>query len=116
MKIEEQVLSIEQMKHLQELGVDTSDASMCWLRYDVGGVVKVSDGACHFEDSVVGSGREIIASHGSAEHVGGLFVQAGILFQQPASHLSVAVDAGAVLETLGLNLSCFFHTLTNHGT
>ena len=40
MKIEEQVLSIEQMKHLQELGVDTSDASMCWLRYDVGGVVK----------------------------------------------------------------------------
>ena len=30
MKIEEQVLSIEQMKHLQELGVDTSDASMVW--------------------------------------------------------------------------------------
>ena len=31
MKIAEQVLSIEQMKHLQELGVDTSDASMCWV-------------------------------------------------------------------------------------
>ena len=31
MKIEEQVLSIEQMKHLHELGVDTSDASMCWV-------------------------------------------------------------------------------------
>ena len=31
MKIEEQVLSIEQMKHLQELGVDTSDASMVWI-------------------------------------------------------------------------------------
>ena len=31
MKIEEQVLSIEQMKHIQELGVDTSDASMCWV-------------------------------------------------------------------------------------
>ena len=31
MKIEEQVLSIEQMKHLQELSVDTSDASMCWV-------------------------------------------------------------------------------------
>lgn len=30
MKIEEQVLSREQMKHLQELGVDTSDASMAW--------------------------------------------------------------------------------------
>ena len=32
MKIEEQVLSIEQMKHLQELGVDTADASMYWVR------------------------------------------------------------------------------------
>lgn len=35
MKIEEQVLSIEQMKHLQELGVDTSNASMCWAGNDV---------------------------------------------------------------------------------
>ena len=32
MKIEEQVLTIEQMKYLQELGVDTSDASMYWVR------------------------------------------------------------------------------------
>ena len=31
MKIEEQVLSREQMAHLVELGVDTSDASMIWL-------------------------------------------------------------------------------------
>ena len=31
MKIEEQVLSREQMAHLQELGVDTSDASMIWV-------------------------------------------------------------------------------------
>ena len=34
MKIEAQVLSIEQMKHLQELGVDTSDASMVWIKQD----------------------------------------------------------------------------------
>ena len=34
MKIEEQVLSIEQMKHLQELGVDTTDASMVWIKQD----------------------------------------------------------------------------------
>ena len=40
MKIEEQVLSREQMLHLQDLGVDTSDASMCWLRYDADGEVK----------------------------------------------------------------------------
>lgn len=31
MKIKEQVLSREQMAHLNELGVDTSDASMCWV-------------------------------------------------------------------------------------
>ena len=31
MKIEEQVLSREQMAHLAELGVDTSDASMVWF-------------------------------------------------------------------------------------
>lgn len=30
--MEEQVLSIKQMRHLQELGLDTSDASMYWAR------------------------------------------------------------------------------------
>lgn len=32
MEIKDQVLSIEQMQHLKELGVDTSKASMCWWR------------------------------------------------------------------------------------
>ena len=36
MNIEEQVLSREQMAHLVELGVDTSDASMMWYRCDDG--------------------------------------------------------------------------------
>lgn len=31
-----QVLSIEQMKHLQELGLDTSDASVYWKRVSHG--------------------------------------------------------------------------------
>jgi len=31
--MKEQVLSIEQMQHLQDLGVDTSDASMTWMLY-----------------------------------------------------------------------------------
>lgn len=31
MKIEEQVLRREQMAHLKELGIDTSDASMVWI-------------------------------------------------------------------------------------
>ena len=52
MKIEEQVLSIEQMKHLQELGIATSDASMCWLKYTgTDGVVRylinANDISCH---------------------------------------------------------------------
>ena len=51
MKIEEQVLSREQMAHLVELGVDTSDASMCWLRYDADGEVRhyvaVNDEMCY---------------------------------------------------------------------
>lgn len=34
MKIEEQVLSREQMAHLEELGVETSDASMMWYCCD----------------------------------------------------------------------------------
>ena len=37
MKIEEQVLSREQMAHLRELGVDTSDASLCWRWSNEGG-------------------------------------------------------------------------------
>ena len=40
MKIEKQVLSIEQMKHLQELGVDTSDASMCWVTGEDASIVE----------------------------------------------------------------------------
>lgn len=32
----EQVLSTEQMKHLQELGLDTSDASIYWARVSHG--------------------------------------------------------------------------------
>ena len=51
MKIEEQVLSREQMAHLKELGVNTSDASMCWLRYDADGEVRhfvaVNDEMCY---------------------------------------------------------------------
>lgn len=51
MKIEEQVLSREQMAHLEALGVDTSDASMCWLRYDadeeVRHFVAVNDEMCY---------------------------------------------------------------------
>lgn len=32
-KMKDQVLSIQRMQHLKELGVDTSKASMCWMKY-----------------------------------------------------------------------------------
>ena len=31
-----QILSIEQMKHLQKLGLNTSNASMCWIKTPTG--------------------------------------------------------------------------------
>lgn len=34
-KIKGQVLNLEQMENLKKLGVDTSDASMCWAGKDV---------------------------------------------------------------------------------
>ena len=37
MKINEQVLSRKQMAHLRELGIDTSDASLCWRWSNEGG-------------------------------------------------------------------------------
>lgn len=33
--MEKQVLSIEKMMHLQELGLDISKASMCWMVFDI---------------------------------------------------------------------------------
>lgn len=35
--MEKQVLSIEQMQELQELGIDTSKASMCWVESEYSG-------------------------------------------------------------------------------
>ena len=36
MKLEEQVLSVEQVEHLKELGVDFKDSAMCWLKSNSG--------------------------------------------------------------------------------
>ena len=43
-----QVLSIEQMKHLLELGLNTRDASMCWIKDSEGNrFLNVNDGYCY---------------------------------------------------------------------
>lgn len=46
--MKDQVLSIEQMKHLYELGVDTSNASMCWVNDPEGNrMIEVHDEFCY---------------------------------------------------------------------
>lgn len=47
-----QVLTIEQMKHLQELGVDTSKASMCWLTFNGDTTLVMHDEYCYESSSI----------------------------------------------------------------
>lgn len=48
-----QVLSINQMQHLKELGLDTSKASMCWLQFgDEDVVLSVHDEYCYESSSL----------------------------------------------------------------
>ena len=46
-----QTLSIEQMQHLQELGLDTSNASMCWIKTPNGRDLTFNDEWMNLEES-----------------------------------------------------------------
>ena len=48
-----QTLSIEQMQHLQELGLDTSKASMCWIKTPNGRDLTFNDEWVNFEESIL---------------------------------------------------------------
>ena len=48
-----QTLSIEQMQHLQELGLDTSNASMCWIKTPNGRGLTFNDEWVNFEESIL---------------------------------------------------------------
>ena len=48
-----QTLSIEQMQHLQELGLDTSNASMCWIKTPNGRDLTFNDEWVNFEESIL---------------------------------------------------------------
>lgn len=52
--MENQVLSIDQMMHLQELGLDTSKASMCWIKLGEDVRLSVHDEYC-YESSLMES-------------------------------------------------------------
>ena len=48
-----QTLSIEQMQHLQELGLDTSNASMCWIKTPNGRDLTFNDEWMNLEESIL---------------------------------------------------------------
>lgn len=52
--MENQVLSIDQMKHLRELGLDTSKASMCWIKLGENVSLSIHDEYC-YESSLMES-------------------------------------------------------------
>lgn len=52
--MENQVLSIERMTHLQKLGLDTSNASMCWIKLGEDVRLSVHDEYC-YESSLMES-------------------------------------------------------------
>ena len=53
---------------------------------------EVSDGACHLEDAVIGTGRKFQPFHRRAEHLQRRLVRLGKLVEHALGHLSVAVD------------------------
>ncbi len=66
---------------------------------DVGGALEVGDGACDFEDAVVGASVHVHAFHGVAKLFQAGGVGLGVFVQQGGGHLGVAVDAGLVLKS-----------------
>ena len=48
-----QVLDVQQMQHLQELGLDTSNASMCWIKTPNGRDLTFNDEWVNLEESIL---------------------------------------------------------------
>ena len=67
---------------------------------------KVGNGAGHFEDAAVGTGREREALHGAAEETEPCLVRLGVLVYHALCHLCVAVYVLEVLVPLVLYGAC----------
>ena len=48
-----QCLDVQQMQHLQELGLDTSNASMCWIKTPNGRDLTFNDEWMNLEESIL---------------------------------------------------------------
>ena len=76
---------------------------------------EVGNGAGHLEDAAVGTGGELQALHGHAEHVERGGVGLGKLVEHALGHHGVGVDALEGFEALLLNFTGFNDTLTDIG-
>ena len=65
--------------------------------------IEVGDGACHFEDAVVGSGAHIEASHGIFQFGKSGLVGRGELAYHGGRHLGIAMHIGVCGEAHILN-------------
>lgn len=77
---------------------------------------KVGNGACHFQNAVVGPGRQGELLHRHAQEVDAFFVWFGKLVNHSLCHLRIAVDAFEFLESGCLNFPCLDDAFANFGT
>ena len=114
MKIEEQVLSIEQMKRLQELGVDTSDASMCWLDFEDNEPMEV---AVFIPEVMLGYATcEIYPTYTIGDLIEKLPIRIGsvnrkIYFTGKYIIVSYSSPDGSLIEYRGTTLLCLLYSL-----
>lgn len=80
---------------------------------DVGTALVIGNGAGHFEDAVVGTGREIELGHGLLEQGEGFVVELAVFAEQGRSHHGIAMNQRMTLEAFFLDLTGTDYTLTN---
>ena len=77
---------------------------------------QVGNGTGHLQDTAIGSGRKLQAFHGHAQEFATLGVQNAIFAQMLFRHLGIAMHSLDGGKTLGLDVACPQHTLTDDGT
>ena len=65
---------------------------------------KVGDGACHLQDTAIGTGRETEPFHRHSKHIETRRIGFGKQMDHPLRHLGITVDTLAGVKKLDLNL------------
>lgn len=77
-------------------------------------VFEVSNGACHFQYTVVGAGRKIETVHCIFQQCETFIIRAGIKGEQFTGHLCIAVNSGKICIPVFLDLSRLYHAFAYH--